>query len=622
MPETINTLRRVPLFRGLDDDALARLAQGADRKAYAAGDYLFHEGAPRTELFVIAKGDVEIVVSPGNEEVVVAHLGEGSFVGEGAMLDDEPHHTSCRAVVETSALILGCDALDEIFQSDPKTARTILSEIARTITRRLRAASLGHRADVVLLYAGGAKRREHDLLGELDVPNEAYFGIQTLRAVYNFRITGIPLGHFPNLIKALAMVKKAAAIANRRLDNLEPELADAICAACDEIIRGNLHNHFVVDMIQGGAGTSTNMNANEVICNRALELLGHNKGDYHVLHPNNHVNFSQSTNDVYPTAIRLAILLSYEELTSAMEQLCERLAEKGAEFATVIKMGRTQLQDAVPITLGQEFGGFHTTVREDIDRTRELVRLFREVNLGATAIGTGINTDPRYAGFAVEELSRISGIEFLSAADLVEATSDMGAFVIFSGVLKRIAVKISKVCNDLRLLSSGPRAGFNEINLPAVQPGSSIMPGKVNPVIPEVVNQVAFQVIGNDLTVTMAAEAGQLQLNVMEPVIAFNILRSMRFMTQAMQVLAERCISGITANEERCRWLVEHSIGVITAVNPFIGYENSTRIAKKALETGRGVMELILEEGLLDESQLEDILKPENMTRPRSLKRP
>jgi aspartate ammonia-lyase len=289
MPETINTLRRVPLFRGLDDDALARLAQGADRKAYAAGDYLFHDGTPRTELFVIAKGDVEIVVSPGNEEVVVAHLGEGSFVGEGAMLDDEPHHTSCRAVVETTALILGCDALDKIFQSDPKTARTILAEIARTITRRLRAASLGHRADVVLLYAGGAKRREHDLLGELDVPNEAYFEIQTLRAVHNFRITGIPLGHFPNLIKALAMVKKAAATANCRLDNLEPELADAICAACNEIIRGNLHNHFVVDMIQGGAGTSTNMNANEVICNRALELLGHNKGDYHVLHPNNHV---------------------------------------------------------------------------------------------------------------------------------------------------------------------------------------------------------------------------------------------------------------------------------------------------------------------------------------------
>ncbi|MEM7222855.1 MAG: aspartate ammonia-lyase [Pseudomonadota bacterium] len=463
-------------------------------------------------------------------------------------------------------------------------------------------------------------RREHDLLGELEVPNDAYFGIQTLRAIENFRITGIPINYFPNLIRAIAMVKKATAIANRRTDTLAAELADAICGACDEIIRGSLRNHFVVDMIQGGAGTSTNMNANEVICNRALELLGHAKGDYHILHPNNHVNLSQSTNDVYPTAIRLSILLSYEHLTAAMEELCAALGQKGAEFASVIKMGRTQLQDAVPMTLGQEFDGFHATVREDIGRLRELAGLFREINLGATAIGTGINTDPSYAGYAVEELSRISKIDFVSATNLVEATSDMGAFVIFSGVLKRIAVKISKICNDLRLLSSGPRAGFNEINLPAMQPGSSIMPGKVNPVIPEVVNQVAYQVIGNDLTVTMAAENGQLQLNVMEPVIAYNILDSMRLMTRAMETLTERCVKGITANEERCRWLVEHSIGIITAVNPFIGYENSTRIAKMALDSGRGVMELILEEGLLSEAQLADLLKPEHMTQPRKLK--
>ncbi len=617
MPETLATLRGVPIFRDLDAAALTTLAQSVDRETYAAGAFLFHEGTPRACMFIIAKGEAEIIVSLGPDEVVVAHLGEGNFVGERVLLDQEPHSTSCRAVVETSVLILKHETLDALLERDPATARRLLSEVARTMARRLRAASRGQRADVALLGASGAPRREHDLLGELAVPNGAYFGIQTLRAVHNFQITGIPLSHFPRFIKALAMVKTAAASANRELGNLEPRLADAICKACREIIQGNLHNHFVVDMIQGGAGTSTNMNANEVICNRALEILGHRKGDYDILHPNNHVNLSQSTNDAYPTAIRLGILLSYEDLTSAMERLCAELDRKAAEFAPVIKMGRTQLQDAVPMTLGQEFKAFSATIREDIDRLKELVRLFREVNLGATAIGTGINTDPRYAGLAVEALSRVTGIDFIPAANLVEATSDVGAFVIFSGVLKRVALKVSKICNDLRLLSSGPRTGFGEINQPPMQPGSSIMPGKVNPVIPEVVNQVAFQVIGNDLAVTMAAEAGQLQLNVMEPVIAFNILQSINLMTRAMNVLAERCVTGITANAERCRDLVERSIGVITAVNPFIGYENSTRIARMALETGRGVTELILEEGLLDKAELEDILKPENMTRPR-----
>ncbi|MFN3984617.1 MAG: aspartate ammonia-lyase [Rhodocyclaceae bacterium] len=464
-----------------------------------------------------------------------------------------------------------------------------------------------------------ATRLEHDLLGDLAVPADAYYGVQTARALENFRITDIPLSHFPNFIRALAMVKKAAARANHKLGNLDAAHEQAICAACDEIIAGRWHEQFVVDMIQGGAGTSTNMNANEVIANRALELMGHAKGEYDTLHPNNHVNLSQSTNDVYPTAVRLGILLSYGDLTAAMETLCAALRAKGAEFAHVIKMGRTQLQDAVPMTLGQEFLGFATTVNEDIDRIRELVVLFREVNMGATAIGTGINTDPDYAKLVVDELAAISGEPMVLAADLVEATSDTGAFVTFSGVLKRSAVKISKVCNDLRLLSSGPRTGFGEINLPAMQPGSSIMPGKVNPVIPEVVNQVAYQVIGNDLTVTFAAEAGQLQLNAFEPVITFNILQSMRIMTRAMQVLTDRCIVGITANEAHCRALVTNSIGIVTALNPYIGYHNATRIAKKALETGRGVTELVLEEGLLTGAELDDILAPENMTRPRRI---
>ncbi|AMX02238.1 aspartate ammonia-lyase [Microbulbifer thermotolerans] len=470
-----------------------------------------------------------------------------------------------------------------------------------------------------LFTAGSASRPERDLLGERQVPADAYFGIQTLRALENFQITGITLNHFPNLVKALAMVKKAAARANCELGYLHKDLAEFIGIACDEIIAGKLHDHFLVDMIQGGAGTSTNMNTNEVIANRALELLGHEKGDYKKVHPNNHVNLSQSTNDVYPTAINLAILLSYSDLVDAMEQLCQEFDKKAAEFSSVIKMGRTQLQDAVPMTLGQEFAAFAATVREDVDRVKELVELFKEINMGGTAIGTGINTDPDYGQLVVAALSDISGIDFVCAENLVEATSDTGAFVIFSGVMKRIAVKISKICNDLRLLSSGPRAGLNEINLPPMQPGSSIMPGKVNPVIPEVVNQVAYQVIGNDLTITLAAESGQLQLNVMEPVIAFNLLQSMRLMTQAMNTLAHRCVSGITANEHRCRELVENSIGLITAVTPFIGYENATRIAKEALNSGRSVKELVLEEGLLNEEELNDILQPENMTRPRKV---
>ncbi|MHC1729656.1 MAG: aspartate ammonia-lyase [Syntrophobacteraceae bacterium] len=450
------------------------------------------------------------------------------------------------------------------------------------------------------------------------MPADAYYGIQTLRAVENYDITGIPLAHYPHFIKALAMVKKAAARANLKLGDLPKDLADAICAACDEVIAGNLHNQFVVDMIQGGAGTSTNMNANEVIANRALEIFGKARGEYQVIQPNDHVNMSQSTNDVYPTAIRLAIQLGYEPLTQALSELAYELKQKSVEFCDVIKMGRTQLQDAVPMTLGQEFEGFRVTVKEDIQRIHDAVKLFREINLGATAIGTGITSKPEYSSLATEELCRISGVELVPAANLVEATSDMGAFVLFSGVLKRVAVKISKICNDLRLLSSGPRTGLNEINLPPMAPGSSIMPGKVNPVIPEVMNQVAYQVIGNDLAVTIAAEAGQLQLNVFEPLIAFNIFQSVKMLTQGINTLTLRCIKGITANREHCRDLVEHSIGLVTALNPYIGYKNSTRIAKKALDENRSVTELVLEEGLLSREQLDDILKPERMTAPRS----
>lgn len=459
-------------------------------------------------------------------------------------------------------------------------------------------------------------RREHDLLGDRDVPADAYYGVQTLRAQENFHITGVALHHFPRMIEALAQVKRAAARANHRLGALDDERFAAIDRACEEIIGGALHEHFIVDMIQGGAGTSTNMNANEVIANRALEILGHEKGQYDRLHPNNHVNLGQSTNDVYPTAIRLTIMLSFPALAEAMDHLITTLRAKGEEFSSVLKMGRTQLQDAVPMTVGQEFHAWATTIEEDVQRLTRTATLFQEINLGATAIGTGITSDPRYAAMATADLAELTGIPFVVADDLVEATSDTGAFVTFSGILKRIAVKISKVCNDLRLLSSGPRAGLHEINLPAVQPGSSIMPGKVNPVIPEVVNQVAYEVIGNDLSVTFAAEGGQLQLNVFEPVIAFNILESTQIMTRAMNTLADRCIAGITLNEEVLEDYLHRSIGVVTALVPVIGYAAATEVAEEALATGRPVRDLVLERGLLDEARLAGLLSPASMTSP------
>ena len=463
-------------------------------------------------------------------------------------------------------------------------------------------------------------RTEKDLLGQRQVPNQALYGIQTLRAMENFQVTGIALNTFPQLVNALAMVKMAAAKANHTLGLLSKDKAQAIVQACDEIIQGQWHDQFVVDVIQGGAGTSTNMNANEVIANRALEILGHQRGDYQHLHPNNHVNLSQSTNDAYPTAIRLSILLSCNDYLQALGDLCYALKQKSVEFAEVIKMGRTQLQDAVPMTLGQEFGAWYITLKEDIKEARDVMAFFHEVNLGATAIGTGINTDPEYSSLVIEELTQIAKRDMIPANNLIEATSDMGAFVTFSSVLKRNAVKLSKICNDLRLMSSGPRAGLQEINLPPMQPGSSIMPGKVNPVIPELVNQVAFQVIGNDITVTMAAEAGQLQLNVMEPVIAFNVSQSLKLQTRAIQSLTQKCITGITANNEHCHNTVINSIGIVTALNPFIGYENATRIAKQALENNDSVRDRVLAEKLLSEAQIDQILRVENMTAPRRQK--
>jgi aspartate ammonia-lyase len=461
-------------------------------------------------------------------------------------------------------------------------------------------------------------RLEHDLLGERQVPVGAYYGIHTLRALENFPISGTPISIYPEFIHALACVKQAAAHANQDLGLLDEQHASAIMQACREIRGGDLHQEFVVDVIQGGAGTSSNMNANEVIANRGLEILGHRKGEYQYLHPLDHVNLSQSTNDVYPTAINVALRFGIDRLLAAMATLRREFEAKAAEFADVLKMGRTQMQDAVPMTLGQEFSTYAVMLEEDEQRLREAALLIQEVNLGATAIGTGINADPEYAALACRYLADISGVAVVTAPNLIEATQDAGAFVQLSGVLKRIAVKLSKSCNDLRLLSSGPRAGLNEINLPPMQAGSSIMPGKVNPVIPEVVNQVAFEVIGNDVTVSFAAEAGQLQLNAFEPIIAHSLFKSLKHLRQACLTLAERCVRGIAANRERLRRMVEESIGLVTALNPYIGYENASMIAREAQESGASVYALVLSKGLLTKEQLDEIMRPEALTQPRA----
>jgi aspartate ammonia-lyase len=459
-------------------------------------------------------------------------------------------------------------------------------------------------------------RNEHDLLGELAVPAHAYWGVHTQRALENFPITGLAIGRWPALVNALAAVKQAAAEANHALGLLDAGRAGAIVQACMEIRAGRWHEQFVVDVIQGGAGTSTNMNANEVIANRALELLGHGRGQYALLHPNEHVNLGQSTNDVYPTALKLALLAMAEELLASMEVLRRSFQAKREEFADVLKVGRTQLQDAVPMTLGQEFGTYAVMMEEDMARLREGMVFLREINLGATAIGTGLNAHPGYAAQVAQRLGAIVGTPLVTASDLIESTQDCGVFVHVSAMLKRVAVKLGKVCNDLRLISSGPRAGLGEIALPPRQAGSSIMPGKVNPVIPEVVNQICFEVIGNDLTVTLAAQAGQLQLNAFEPVIASSLFRSFQYLSRGMQVLACHCVDGIRANEALLRQQVEHSIGLATALNPHIGYVAATEVALEAQATGDSVVEVVLRRGLLESGQLLQILRPEVLARP------
>lgn len=463
-------------------------------------------------------------------------------------------------------------------------------------------------------------RMEHDFLGDREISDDVYYGVQTVRAIDNFPITGIPIGHLTSFIKAFGYVKKAAALANRDLGVLEVEKAEAIIAACDAVIAGELSDQFPVDVVQGGAGTSTNMNVNEVIANKALELLGLPKGRYDVIHPNNHVNLSQSTNDVYPTALRLAVWYELQFLVESLQHLRDAFTAKGGEFASVLKMGRTQLQDAVPMTLGMEFDAFAVNIYRDVERLQGARLHVLEVNLGATAIGTSINAPYGYPELATSYLARITGVDVYLATDLIEATWDTGPLVEISGLLKRVAVKLSKICNDLRLLSSGPRTGFNEINLPARQPGSSIMPGKVNPVIPEVVNQVCFRVIGNDTTISFAAEAGQLQLNVMEPIMAFCLFQSMSMLTNGTRVLRELCVEGITANSDHAQQLVLRSIGIVTALNPLLGYEECASIAKEAFETGANIVDIVRRKGLLPEEKLNEIFSIDNLMNPQYIR--
>ncbi|TCS79056.1 aspartate ammonia-lyase [Tepidibacillus fermentans] len=457
-------------------------------------------------------------------------------------------------------------------------------------------------------------RIEKDLLGTKEVPKDAYYGIQTMRAVENFPITGYP--PHKELIRAFGYVKKAAAIANRKVGTLNPRIAEAIIQAADEVIEGKLHEYFIVDSIQGGAGTSFNMNANEVIANRAIEILGGEKGDYSIVSPNTHVNMAQSTNDAFPTAIHIAILNLSKGLLTVLEQLKEAFEKKSQEFDNVIKMGRTHLQDAVPIRLGQEFGAYARVIGRDITRVGQSIQHLDEVNMGATAVGTGLNAMPEYIQLVVQTLAELTGLPLKNATNLVDATQNTDAYTEVSSALKILAINLSKIANDIRLMASGPRTGFNEINLPPRQPGSSIMPGKVNPVMAEVINQIAFQVIGNDHTISLASEAGQLELNVMEPVLVFNLLQSLSILQNGIQVFTKYLVEGITANTERCKQLVENSVGIITAINPHVGYETASQIAKEAITTGRPVREICLERGVLTEKELDTILDPKEMTKP------
>ena len=602
-----------------EEDLVILIAEGKER-VYQQDEWIFYESSPRRWAGIILEGELELMRGIHGTSRKVGTIVSGSMVSEGALLEKDSHSNGAFTRTGTRIWQITEEKIESFKENNPELFYRIVAQVAVGINRRMRMLAdsvhcKGNSGD--LLISG--LRREKDSLGTRDVYGHAYYGVQTLRAMENFSISGIYLNNFEHMVEALAMVKKAAAQTNHELGVLDDTRMNAICQACDEILGGELHEHFTVDMFQGGAGTSTNMNANEVIANRGLEIMGYNKGEYHHLHPNDHVNCSQSTNDAYPTAIKLAVLLSCHDLICSLRVFRNALASKGEKFKDVLKMGRTENQDAVPMTLGQEFSAYAVMIDSSISSMEQTAEAFLDINLGATAIGTGINSPRGYADLVAKKLAAISGFPVRRAKNLVEATQNAGVFVRMSASLKLVAVQISKICNDLRALSSGPRCGLNEINLPPMQPGSSIMPGKVNPVLPEVMNQICYQVMGYDTVVSMAAESSELELCMAEPIIAYDLLHGMMILKNGCISLVERCISGIEANRDVCRSYVQSSIGLVTALVPVIGYEQSAAIAKEALGTDASVYDIILAKGVLTKEQLDEILRPENMTDPREI---
>lgn len=604
---------------GISEEDLSVFFKEGEVRVYEPNEWLFQESTPRQWAGIILDGDIELVRGLHANSQHVATMIAGALISEGAFLDGDSHSNGGFSRKGSTVWQISKEKIEKFRVDQPEFFYRIVSRVAVGVNRRMRvlANQLYRKSSDVQVVSGF--RLEHDSLGQREISDHVYYGVQTQRAMENFPISGVHVSKFDHLIEGLAFVKKAAALANYELEVLSKERMEAICNACDELLQGNLHENFTVDMFQGGAGTSTNMCANEVIANRGLELMGHAKGEYDFLHPNDHVNCSQSTNDAYPTAIKLSVLLSQRHLLGSMVELQRALQEKAEEFGDVLKMGRTENQDAVPMTLGQEFSAYAAMVGSAMKALDSATDEFLHVNMGATAIGTGINSPPGYADLVTEKLSEVSGFEFQLAGNLVEATQNAGSFVQMSATLKRAAVQISKICNDLRWMSSGPRCGLNEINLPPMQPGSSIMPGKVNPVIPEMVNQVCYQVMGYDAVVSMAAESSELELCMAEPVIAYDLLHGMMILKNACITLVSRCVAGITANREVCRSYVENSIGLVTALVPVIGYEQSAAIAKEALKTGGSVYQLVLEKKILSKEELDDMLRPENMTDPRKV---
>ena len=620
MQDIMRRLEGAARTMGVSVADLQAIVDRGDEVAYDAGACLFHESTPREWLGIVTGGEIAIVRGLHGRQTHLATLTDGALISEGLLIDECAHSASAFArgpgvrVVQISRALL-----EEVKANKPDVFYRLVARVAQRISDRLRMASEMLADQRAAAPQIASYRTEHDSLGYREIPNNAYYGVQTVRALENFAISGVPLRNFAHFVNGLAYVKKAAALANAELQVIDGKIAEAIVAACDEILAGKLHDQFVVDMFQGGAGTSTNMCANEVIANRGLELLGRAKGEYQYLHPNDHANCSQSTNDAYPTAIKLAVIFSLQDLLASMDELNSQLQRKEQEFSRVLKMGRTENQDAVPMTLGQEFGAYAVMVQTAMAALVRSAEELHEINMGATAIGTGICSPPGYAELVTRHLCEATGLPLRKAAKLVEATQDSGCFTQMAGTMKRAAVQVSKICNDLRWLSSGPRCGLNEINLPPLQPGSSIMPGKVNPVIPEVVSQICFQIIGYDVTIAMASQASELELNMAEPVIAYDLLHGMMILKNACVTLAARCVAGITANEERCRSFVQNSIGIVTALVPVIGYERSAAVAKEALKTGGSVYDLLLEKGWLTKAKLDELLSPEHMTDPRRL---